>query len=159
MGVFRLLNVAPTQLHPNSWTLMQAFHIVCKFISLTPTSEVCVPLYRKELLLKLQRLHQGPRTVDEYFKDLETTLTKINMHDSEESMITRFVSGLRRDIKDVVELYEYYSLKKLVQLDIKVESHILTKTTIKTTHRDDFYKSSGKDKNNISTTTLISVNV
>jgi len=31
-----------------------------------------VPLHRKEHLLKLQRLHQGPRMVDEYFKDLET---------------------------------------------------------------------------------------
>ena len=74
------------------------------------------------------------------------------MHDSEESKITRFVSGLRREIKDVVELYEYSSLKKLVHLAIKVESHILTKTTFKNTHPDDFYKSSGNDKNNISTT-------
>jgi len=49
--------------------------------------------------------------------------------------------------------YEYSSLKKLVHLAIKVESHILTKTTFKTTHHDDFYKSSGKDKNNISTKT------
>ena len=30
------------------------------------------PHYRKKLLLKLQRLQQGPRSVDEYFKDLET---------------------------------------------------------------------------------------
>jgi len=64
------------------------------------------PPYRKELLLKLQRLHQEPRTVEEYFKDLETTLTKINMHDNEESKIARFVSGLRREIQDIIELYE-----------------------------------------------------
>ena len=79
------------------------------------------PPYRKELLLKLQRLHQGHRTVDEYFKDLETTFTKINMHDNEESKIARFVSGLRREIQDIVELYEYSSLKKLVHLAITVE--------------------------------------
>ena len=60
------------------------------------------------------------------------------MHDSEESNITRFVSDLGREIKDVVELYEYSSLKKLVHLAIKVESHILTKTTFKTTHHDGF---------------------
>jgi len=96
------------------------------------------PPYKKELLLKLQQLHQGPWTVDEYLKDLETTLTKINMHDSEESKITRFMSGLRREIKDVVELYEYSSLKKLVHLAIKVESHILMKTTFKTTHHHGF---------------------
>ena len=89
------------------------------------------PYYRKELLLKLQRLHQGLRMVEGYFKDLENTLTKINIHDSEESKIARFVSGLRREIQDTVELYEYTSLKKLVHLAIKVESQILKKTTLK----------------------------
>jgi len=79
------------------------------------------PPYRKEHLLKLQRLHQGPRMVDEYFKNLETTLTKMNMHDNEESKIARFVSGLRREIQDIMKLYEYSSLKKVVHLAIKVE--------------------------------------
>jgi len=40
------------------------------------------PHYRKELLSKLQWLHQRPRSVDEYFKDLEVTLNKINMHET-----------------------------------------------------------------------------
>jgi len=84
------------------------------------------PHYKKELLLKLQRLQQGPRSVDEYFKDLETTLTKINMDENEESKI------------------------KLVHLAIKVESQLLKKTHFKITHNDDFYKSSWKDKNQIS---------
>jgi len=69
------------------------------------------PHYRKELLLKLQRLQQGPRNVDEYFKDLEVTLTNTNMHETKESKMTRFVSRLRREIKNVVELYEYTSLE------------------------------------------------
>jgi len=93
-----------------------------------------VPLpYRKEHLLKFQRLHQH-RTVDEYFKDFETTLVRLNMHDNEESKIAKFVSGLRREIKDFVELHEYSSLKKVVHLAIKVESHLL-KTTFKHTHQ------------------------
>jgi len=56
--------------------------------------------------LKFQRLPQGHRTVDEYFKDFETTLTKMNMHANEESKIKWFVSGLRREIKDFVKLHE-----------------------------------------------------
>jgi len=67
------------------------------------------PHYWKELLLELQ---QGPRSVDEYFKDLEVTLTKINMHEIEESNIARFVSRLR-GIQNVVELYEYTSFEKI----------------------------------------------
>jgi len=105
-----------------------------------------LPHYRKELLLKLQRLQQGFRSVDEYFKDLEVTLTKINMHESEESKIARFVSGLQREIQDVVELYEYTSLEKLVHLAIKIEPRVLKKHSLKTTHNDGFYKSSWKDK-------------
>ena len=41
------------------------------------------PHYRKELLLKLQLLQQATQSVDAYFKELETTLTKIDMHESE----------------------------------------------------------------------------
>jgi len=112
------------------------------------------PHYRKELLLKIQRLQQGPRSVDEYFKDLETTLTKIDMHENEESKITRFVSGLRREIQDVIELYEYSPLEKLVHLAIKVESIFLKKTSFKTTHNDGFYKTSWKDENQNSSKTF-----
>jgi len=39
--------------------------------------------YRKDLLLKLQRLHQGTQSVNAYFKELETILIKIDMHESE----------------------------------------------------------------------------
>jgi len=105
------------------------------------------PPYRKEHLLKLQWLHQGHRTVDEYFQDLETTLTRINMYDNEEFKIAKFVSGLRREIKDLVELHGYSSLKKVVHLAIKVESHLLKKSTFKNTYNDDFYNSSSKDTN------------
>jgi len=112
------------------------------------------PHYRKELLLKLQRLQQGPRSVDEYFKDLKTTLTKIDVHENEESKIARFVRVLIREIQDVVELYEYSSLEKLVHLAIKVESKLLKKTYFKTTHNDGFYKSSWKDKNQTSSKTF-----
>jgi len=66
------------------------------------------PPYRKEHLLKFQRLHKGHRTVDDYFKYFETTLARIPMHDNEESKIAKFVSGLRRDIRDFVELNEYF---------------------------------------------------
>jgi len=110
------------------------------------------PHYRKELLLKLQRLQQGTQSVDAYFKELEITLTKIDMHESEESKMDRFVSGLRRDIQDVVELYEYSSLEKLVLLAIKAESQISKKTSLKNSHNDGFYHSSWKNKNKSSST-------
>ncbi|QCD78931.1 hypothetical protein DEO72_LG1g2567 [Vigna unguiculata] len=37
MGVLRELNVAPTQLHPNSWAYLQAFHVLCQSLYLRPS--------------------------------------------------------------------------------------------------------------------------
>ena len=37
IGVLRTLNVAPTQLHPNSWAYLQAFRILCQSLYLEPT--------------------------------------------------------------------------------------------------------------------------
>jgi len=37
IGVLNFLNVAPTQLHPNGWDAMQAFSILCKLLSLSPS--------------------------------------------------------------------------------------------------------------------------
>jgi len=64
------------------------------------------------------------------------------------------VSGLRREIQDIIELYEYSSLEKLVHQAIKVESQLLKKINFKNTHNDGFYKSSCKDKNKISIKTF-----
>jgi len=48
------------------------------------------------------------------------------MHENQESEIARFVTVLRREIQNVVELYEYTFLEKLVHLVIKVESQLLS---------------------------------
>ncbi|QCD96286.1 hypothetical protein DEO72_LG6g988 [Vigna unguiculata] len=37
MGVLRLLNVAPTQLHPNNWAYLQAFRLLCMALYLEPS--------------------------------------------------------------------------------------------------------------------------
>jgi len=39
MRVLRILNVAPTQLHPNSWAILQAFWILCRVFGLKPIPE------------------------------------------------------------------------------------------------------------------------
>jgi len=105
------------------------------------------PHFRKDLLLKLQRLHQGTLSVDAYFKELETLLIQVDIHENEEAKMARFVSGLRRDIQDVVELHQYSSLQNLVHLAIKVEAQISKKNALKNTHNDGYYNNSRKNKN------------
>jgi len=80
--------------------------------------------------------------MDAYFKEPKTLSTNINMYEREESKMARFVSGLKREIQDVVKLYEYTSLEKLVHLPIKVESQLSKKNSLKNSHNDCFYHTS-----------------
>ena len=61
------------------------------------------------------------------------------MKESEEAMIARFVTGLRRDIQDIVELQEYSSLGSLVHLAMKVEAQISKRNSFKTSANDGYY--------------------
>jgi len=68
------------------------------------------------------------------------------MHESELSKMARFVSGLRREIQDVVELNEYSSLEKLVHLVIKVETQLSKKNHFRNSHNYGYYQLSWKRK-------------
>ena len=59
---------------------------------------------------------------------MESMLLKVRLQfESEEEKVARFVSGLRRDIQDLVDLYEYSSLDKVLHLAIKVETQLQKK--------------------------------
>jgi len=45
MGVLRVLNVAPSQLHPNSWAALQAFILDCRVLPLKPSPQVFLQYY------------------------------------------------------------------------------------------------------------------
>ena len=67
--------------------------------------------------------------------------------ESEEEKVAKFVSGLRMDIKDLVELYEYSSLDKVLHLAIKVETQMQKKKKAKRSGSyNDYYSSTWKDK-------------
>jgi len=104
--------------------------------------------YRRETLLKLQRLQQESMCVDEYYKLMESMLLKVGLQfESEEEKVARFVSGLRRNIQDLVELYEYSSLDKVLHLAIKVETQLQKKKEAKRSGSyNDYYSSTWKDK-------------
>ncbi|RDY10863.1 hypothetical protein CR513_04535, partial [Mucuna pruriens] len=63
-----------------------------------------VPLYyKRDLFVKLQKMYQGSRYVEEYFKEMEVTLIRAQIVESREATMARFLHGLNRDIQDIVE--------------------------------------------------------
>ena len=50
--------------------------------------------YGRDLHNKLQRLIQGNRSVDEYFKEMEISLIRTQIKESQETTMARFLHGL-----------------------------------------------------------------
>ncbi|RDY11915.1 hypothetical protein CR513_03351, partial [Mucuna pruriens] len=75
--------------------------------------------YIWDLHVKLQRLHQGSYSVEEYHTEMEMDLLRTQIKENEEVTIARFLHSLKREIQDVMELKHYKNLSELVHQDIK----------------------------------------
>jgi len=77
--------------------------------------------YHRVLLSKLQDLTQGSNSVDQYYRELEMALIRVNIDEDENALIVRFLKGPNRDICDEVKHLTYKNLKELVHYAIKVK--------------------------------------
>jgi len=53
----------------------------------------------------------------------------------------RFVIGLRRDIQDQVELYEYFTLQNVFTLALRIETHLKRKNRSRKSYSPNHYYS------------------
>ena len=56
------------------------------------------PYYQRDLLLKLQRLSQGSKSVEEYYQELLIGLACSNIQEDDMDKCSRFFGGLRHEI-------------------------------------------------------------
>ena len=56
------------------------------------------PHYVSEMHNKLQRLYKRSKSVDDYYKEMEISLIRANIEDTNEATMTRFLNGLNKDI-------------------------------------------------------------
>jgi hypothetical protein len=80
--------------------------------------------YYRDLYLKLQGLNQGYKIVDEYYKEMEIAMIRVNAVEDREATMDRFLNGLNRDIANVVELQHYVELEDMVHMATKVERQL-----------------------------------
>ncbi|XP_071933138.1 uncharacterized protein [Coffea arabica] len=62
-------------------------------------------------------------TVEDYFKEMEMSMIRADVHEDEEATMARFLGGLRPDIADIVELQHYLDMGELLDKAIKGGSH------------------------------------
>ncbi|XP_016731065.1 uncharacterized protein [Gossypium hirsutum] len=98
----------------NTWAEMKAV-MRRKFI---PTH------YHRELY---QNLSQGTRSVEDYYKEMEVAMIRANVDEDREATMARFLSGLNREIANVVELQHYVEIVDMVHMAIKIEKQLKKK--------------------------------
>ena len=87
-----------------------------------------IPLYyNRKLMDKLQRLHQKYLSVEEYGQKMVLYIIRVEINEENHTTISRFLSGLKLEIRNKVELLSCKDLNDLIQLNIKVEKQILIK--------------------------------
>jgi hypothetical protein len=83
--------------------------------------------YYRDLYKKLQNLTQGSRSVEDYHKEMEVAIIVANVEEDREATMARFLSGLNRDIANVVELQHYLEVEDMVHMAMKVERQLKRK--------------------------------
>ncbi|XP_068503778.1 uncharacterized protein [Phaseolus vulgaris] len=92
--------------------------------------------YNRELQLKLQRMTQGNKSVEEYFKEMEVTMIRAGKNEENEAIMARFLNGLNHDIRDVVELQEYVDMKELLHKANQVEQQLKRKGIMRSSNNN-----------------------
>ena len=81
-----------------------------------------VPQYYKQgLFFKFQTLQQRAYYVEDYMKEFEMLMMRCNLQEAQEQTIARFISGLHKEIADLVELQPYATLNYMITLAMKIE--------------------------------------
>ena len=59
--------------------------------------------YSRDLLNKLQRLRLGSSSVEDYYQELQTSLLRCGLDETEDANMARFLGGLNREIQDILD--------------------------------------------------------
>jgi hypothetical protein len=69
-------------------------------------------------------LRQGTKSVEEYYQELQMGMLHCNIEEGNELAIARFVGGLNREIRDIVEYREYTNITDCFHIACKAEREV-----------------------------------
>ena len=78
--------------------------------------------YDQLMFQKFQNLRQGNRSVDEYATEFFKMITRVEIRDTEQQLVMRFVGGLRQQIQFTLNLFRPESLSEAHQQALTIEA-------------------------------------
>ncbi|KAJ9536656.1 hypothetical protein OSB04_un000129 [Centaurea solstitialis] len=101
-------------------------------------NEMKALMRKRDLYCKLQSLNQGTKSVEDYYKEMEIAMIRANVEEDREATMARFLSGLNRDIANVVELQYCVELEDMVHTAMKVERQLRKRSTYSRAQTSNF---------------------
>ena len=80
--------------------------------------------YYHELYNKLQNLRQDNYSVEEYFKETDVAMVRVNIEEDRKATMARFLAGLNQEVQNVVELQHYMELEDMAHMAIKIKNQV-----------------------------------
>ncbi|GJX76150.1 putative CCCH-type zinc finger family protein [Tanacetum coccineum] len=77
--------------------------------------------YTQIMFQRLQNLRQGIKSVEEYTEEFYELVSRNEISDSEDQLVSRYLGGLRQSIQDVLCLYTFWSVSEAYQRALAVE--------------------------------------
>ena len=79
--------------------------------------------YNFECLLfqKFHNIKQGPRSVEDYSNEFYQMLTRVDINDSEDQLVARFIAGLRPQLQNMLHQFDLGSVTEARQRALLVE--------------------------------------
>ncbi|XP_022152413.1 uncharacterized protein LOC111020149 [Momordica charantia] len=70
---------------------------------------------------KLNKLYQGTKGAEDYYKEMDMLMSRFQLEEDEETTMARFLDGLNPDIVDKLDLQHYKDMEELLHLTVKIE--------------------------------------
>ncbi|XP_038887118.1 uncharacterized protein K02A2.6-like [Benincasa hispida] len=83
--------------------------------------------FQRDMAQRLQALRQGNKSVEDYYKEMDILMDRLDLDEDMETLMARFLNGLNKEIADKVDLQPYFDIEEMLHLAIKVEKHLSTK--------------------------------
>ena len=87
------------------------------------------PTYKRDVLQKFQHLPQGSKSVDDYYKEMETLMEKADIDEDEETTMARFLEGMNKELAQMVDLQDYKEIDQMLHKARKLESRLKSRST------------------------------
>jgi hypothetical protein len=105
--------------------------------------------YARDLINKLQQLKQGANSVEENYQELQIGMLRCNLEERDDAAMARFVVGLNREIKDILEYKDYANITRMFHFACKAKwevqgRQVSTKTNFFTGRTNSWQRNNGR---------------